>query len=111
MSEPASPAFDEPPDEKSPNAKGFRSPVPYRRLKPEYTTEASLYDVKATVDLMVYLDAAGNIVRTDVERWAGFGLDASVERNVRTMNWRPAERDGKPMAMKFLVRYNFKKAE
>lgn len=111
ITEAAPPAFDEPPDEKSPTAKGLRSPVPYRRLKPEYTAEASLYDVKATVDLMVYLDAAGNIVRTDIERWAGFGLDASVERNVRTMNWRPAERDGKPMAMKFLVRYNFKKAE
>lgn len=111
ISEQEPPSFDEPPDERSPMAKGFRSPVPYRRLKPEYTTEASLYDVKATVDLMVYLDAAGTIVRTDIERWAGFGLDASVEKNVRSMNWRPAERDGKPMATKFLVRYNFKKAE
>jgi hypothetical protein len=105
------PAFEEPSDEKSPAARGFRAPVPYRRLKPEYTPEAALYDVKATVDLTIYLDAAGKIVRTDLERWAGFGLDESVEKNVRSMNWRPAERDGKPMAMKFLVRYNFKKPE
>lgn len=105
------PAFEEPPDERSTNAKGFRPPVPYRRIKPEYTSQAALYDVAATVDLSVYLDSSGKIVRTEVDRWAGFGLDEAVENNVRSMNWRPAERDGKPLATKFLVRYNFKKIE
>lgn len=103
------PQFEEPPDELSPVAKTFRSPVPYRRLRPEYTAQAALYEVAATIDLMVYLDATGKIVRTDFERWGGFGLDTAVESNVRSMNWRPAERDGKPLATKFLVRYNFKK--
>jgi hypothetical protein len=27
------------------------------------------------------------------------------------MNWRPAERNGKTLPMRFLLRYNFKKAE
>jgi hypothetical protein len=103
------PQFEEPPDERLPAAKTFRSPVPYRRLRPEYTAQAGLYEVAATIDLMVYLDAAGKIVRTDFERWGGFGLDEAVENNVRSMNWRPAERDGKALATKFLVRYNFKK--
>ena len=60
---------------------------------------------------MVDLDANGNILRTDVVRWAGFGLDESVEKTVRSMNWRPAERNGKTLPMRFLVRYNFKKIE
>ena len=105
------PSMEEPPDESSPLARATRAPIPYRRIKPEYTTQASLFNVAATVDLFVYLDEKGVIVRTESVRWAGFGLDESVERNVRSMNWRPAERNGKPMAMKFLVRYNFKKIE
>ncbi len=88
-----------------------RAPVPYQRIRPEYTAQASLYDVAATIDLEVFLDEKGIILRTEVIRWAGFGLDESVDKNVRSMNWRPAERGGKPIAMKFLVRYNFKKFE
>ncbi len=111
LGEPEPPRFDEPPADDSPAAKGFRPPVPYRRIKPAYTATAGLYDVTATVDLSIYLNEKGEIVRTAVERWAGYGLDESVENNVRSMNWRPAERAGKPVAMKFLVRYNFKKGE
>ncbi len=107
----AMPSMEEVPEEGSMPAKDFRAPVPYRRIKPEYTPEAALYDIKATVDLMVYLDETGKIVQTDVVRWAGFGLDASVEKNVRSMNWRPASRNGKSLAMKFLLRYNFRKVE
>ncbi len=109
MSEPVPLRLEEVPEEKSPAAKNFRSPVPYRRIKPEYTAEASLYDVKATVDIVVDLDADGAILRTEIVRWAGFGLDESVEKAVRTMNWRPAMRKGKFLPMRFLVRYNFTK--
>jgi TonB family protein len=103
--------MEEPPDAGSPAAKGFRPPVPYRRIKPEYTTEAALYDVTATVEILVDLDATGSILRTRIVRWAGYGLDESVERAVRKMNWRPAERNGRTLPMRFLLRYNFKKAD
>ena len=107
----ADPPMEEPPDEGSLGAKGFRSPVPYRRIKPEYTTAAALYDVTATVEILVDLDASGTVLRTLIVRWAGYGLDESVERTVRKMNWRPAERNGKTLPMRFLLRYNFKKAD
>lgn len=87
----------------------FRAPIPYRRLKPEYTETAAFYDVAATVEIVVDLDAKGEIIRTEIVRWAGYGLDESVERTVRSMNWRPAERNGKSLPMRFLLRYNFKK--
>ncbi|MBK7932328.1 MAG: hypothetical protein IPK01_02275 [Acidobacteria bacterium] len=48
---------------------------------------------------------------TEIVRWAGFGLDESVQKAVRTMNWRPAERDKRTLPMRVLLRYNFKKAE
>jgi len=109
LADPDPPKMEEVPDENSPAAEDFRAPVPYRRIKPEYTTQAALFDIKATVDLLVYLDEKGTILKTETTRWAGFGLDESVEKNVRSMNCRPAMRGGKPLAMKFLVRYNFKK--
>lgn len=103
--------FIEVPDEDSPLAKGLRTPVPYRRLRPEYTALASIYSVKATIDIEVDIDADGSIARTSIERWAGFGLEESVEKAVRSMNWRPAERDGTPLPMRVLLRYNFTKIE
>ncbi len=95
----------------TPGAKGFVAPIPFRRIKPEYTMTAYLYNVTATVEILVDLDVAGNITRTEIVRWAGYGLDESVEKAVRSMNWRPAERKKKPLPMRVLLRYNFKKTE
>jgi hypothetical protein len=103
--------MEEVPDSDSPLAKSFRPPIPYRRIKPEYTVLAAMYDVVATVELRVDLDSDGTILGTEVVRWAGFGLDESVEKTVRSMNWRPAERNGKTLPMRFLLRYNFRKPE
>lgn len=111
IDEPPLIAMEEPPDAASPLAKGFRAPIPFRRIKPEYTEIAALFDVAATVEITVDLDAAGTILRTEITRSAGYGLDEAVEKAVRTMNWLSASRDGKPLAMRFLLRYNFKKAD
>jgi hypothetical protein len=99
------------PDPDSPESKTFRPPVPYRRIKPEYSRTAYLYDVTATVEATVDLDEKGRITNLAVTRWAGYELDESVEKAIRSMNWRPAERNGKPLPVRFLLRYNFKKIE
>jgi TonB family protein len=106
----AAPNF-ELPEPGSPEAKNFRAPIPYRRLSPEYTRLAYLYDVTATVEATVDLDELGQITNMAITRWAGFELDESVAKAVRSMNWRPAERNGKPLPVRFLLRYNFKKIE
>ncbi len=103
--------IEELPAENSPASKNFRAPIPYRRIKPEYTQTAYLYGVTATVEIVVDLDASGGITRTEIFRWAGYGLDESVEKAVRAMNWRPAERNGKPLPIRVLLRYNFKKTD
>ena len=105
------PALEQVPDASSPAAKDFRAPVPYRRLKPEYTRLAYLYDVTATVEAIVDLDEKGRITRAEIGRWAGYGLDESVLAAIRAMNWRQAERAGKPLPIRFLLRYNFKKID
>ena len=103
--------IEEVPAEKSPAADGLKPPIPYRRLKPEYTSTAALYDIKATVDLEADIDVDGKILATRIVRWAGFGLDESVDTAVRSMNWRPAMRNGKPLPMRILLRYNFTKLD
>jgi TonB family protein len=105
------PAFEEVPEAGSTDAKNFRPPMPYKRIKPEYTRKAYLYDVRATVDVMVDIDQNGAIAAVEIERWAGFGLDESVIETVRKMNWRPATRNGKTLPMRVLLRYNFTKIE
>lgn len=95
----------------TPSAAGVRSPMPYRRIRPEYTAEASRFRLQATVDAEVDIDAEGRVARIEFTRWAGYGLEGSVEKAIRTMNWRPGERNGKPLPARVLLRYNFTKVE
>ncbi|MGI8469365.1 MAG: energy transducer TonB [Pyrinomonadaceae bacterium] len=99
------------PDENSDEAKNFRPPLPYRRIKPEYTALANLYNIAATVDALVDLDEKGIVKRIEIIRWAGYGLDESVAETIRKMQWRAAEKDGKTLPVRVLLRYNFKKIE
>jgi len=103
--------LEEIPDDNSPDAKNFRTPLPYKRISPPYTAIDNLYSIAATVDIEVDFDENGKILRTNVVRWAGFGLDEAVTETVRKMNWRPATRNGKPLPIRVLLRYNFKKLD
>jgi hypothetical protein len=94
-----------------PDSKTMRPAMPYKRIKPEYTDTAYLFDIKATVDAEVSIDENGVVRRIDFTRWAGFGLEESVVDAVNRMNWRAGERDGKPLPMRILLRYNFTKVE
>ena len=87
----------------------LREPAPYRRLRPSYTEAAARAEAEATVDAVVDLDEAGEVVSVEIERWAGFGLDESVAATVRQMHFRPAARDGRPVPSRVLLRYNFRR--
>jgi hypothetical protein len=94
-----------------PDSKTMRPAMPYKRIKPEYTDTAYLFDIKATVEAYVSIDETGKVRKIDIVRWAGFGLDDSVIATINKMNWRPGERNGKPLPMRILLRYNFTKIE
>lgn len=111
LSEKPSGAIEEMPAPESPDAKIFRSPMPYKRIKPEYTNTAYLYNIAATVDVNLDVDEKGNILRLETVRWAGYGLDESVADAVRKMNWRAGERNGRSLSVRVLLRYNFKKID
>ena len=93
----------------SPEAAHLRAPRPFRRLQPKYPDTAAHMEVVATVDVLAEIDARGEVAQVEVVRWAGYGLDESVLATVRQLHFFPAQRDGVPVAMRVLLRYNFRK--
>lgn len=105
----SAPVIAEVPEESSPAAQGLRLPQPYRRLRPAYPDTAAQAEAEATVDVLVDIDVEGEVSRVEVVRWAGFGLDEATVNTVRQMHFRPAMRDGVPLSLRVLLRYNFQR--
>lgn len=98
-----------PDDEKAAEVQGLRAPRPYRRLRPEYPQTAARADAEATVDVVVDVGADGEVSNVQIVRWAGFGLDESTVATVRQLHFFPALKNGTPVAMRVMLRYNFRK--
>lgn len=96
-------------DEGAEALKDLREPAPYRRLRPAYTDAAFKAEAEATVDASVEIDSGGEVREVSIVRWAGFGLDEEVASTVRRMHFRPAEREGETVAVRVLLRYNFRR--
>lgn len=96
-------------DEGASAHKDVRDPAPYRRLRPAYTETAERAGAEATVDAAADIEVDGAVARVEIVRWAGFGLDESVLDTVRRLHFRPATRDGTPVRVRVLMRYNFRK--
>lgn len=98
-----------PDDDKTAQAEGLRLPRPFRRLSPPYPETAASAEVEAVVDVLVDLDINGEVRNVEVARWAGFGLDESTIETVRQLHFFPAQRNGIPIPLRVLLRYNFRK--
>jgi TonB family protein len=96
-------------DDDSATGQEVRAPRPYRRLRPPYPETAARAEVEAVVDVLVDIDARGEVGRIEIVRWAGYGLDQSVVDTIRQMHFFPAMRDGLAIPMRVLLRYNFRK--
>lgn len=100
---------DAPDDEAAAAREGLRLPQPYRRLRPNYPETAARAEAEATVDVQLEIDTRGEVSRVEVVRWAGFGLDEAAINTVRQLHFSPARRDGLPIPMRVLLRYNFRR--
>lgn len=96
--------------DESANATGdLREPAPYRRIRPAYTDAAYKAEAEGTVDASVEIGASGEVREVKIVRWAGFGLDEEVAATVRRMHFRPALSEGEPVAVRVMLRYNFRR--
>ena len=98
-----------PEDEKAAEIQGIRLPRPYRRLRPAYPDTAARADAEATVDVVVDVGTDGEVDDVQVVRWAGFGLDETTVATVRQLHFFPAMKNGSPIPMRVMLRYNFRK--
>jgi TonB family protein len=98
-----------PDDDKTAAAEGLRLPRPYRRLIPAYPESAARAEAEGTVDVLVDIDESGEVMRVEVARWAGFGLDQTTVETVRQLHFFPAKRNGLAIPIRVLLRYNFRK--
>jgi len=89
--------------------KDTRPPRPFRRFKPPYPEAAARAEVEAIIDVLVDVDARGEISHLEIARWAGYGLDQSVIDTVKQIHFFPAMRAGVAIPMRVLLRYNFRK--
>lgn len=90
---------------------GTEQPFFYQRIKPDYTEQADLANIAATVELEAVFRDDGTVGEVEVVRWAGFGLDESAMATVKKLRFKSAERDGKKLTLKGLVRYNFRRPQ
>lgn len=98
-----------PDDDEAAAAQGMRLPRPFRRLQPAYPDSAAAAEAEAVVDVLVDLDANGEVSRVEIARWAGFGLDEVTLDTVRKLHFFPAMRNGTAIPLRVLLRYNFRK--
>ncbi len=98
-----------PDDEKAAESQGIRLPRPYRRLRPAYPDTAARAEAEATVDVVVDVGTTGDVSDVQVVRWAGFGLDETTVATVRQLHFFPAMKNGSPIPMRVMLRYNFRK--
>ena len=98
-----------PEDERIAEVQGIRAPRPYRRLRPNYPDTAARAEAEAIVDVVVDVGADGEVGEVQVVRWAGFGLDESTVATVRQLHFFPAMKNGTPIPMRVMLRYNFRK--
>ena len=98
-----------PEDEKIAEVQGIRMPRPYRRLRPNYPDTAARAEAEATVDVVVDVGTDGEVGDVHVVRWAGFGLDETTVATVRQLHFFPAMKNGSPIPMRVMLRYNFRK--
>jgi len=101
--------IEEIPAQGSARSTGFTSPEFLNRVKPEYPPQAALADITATVEAMVIFRSDGQVGNIEITRWAGFGLEESSEHAIRQLKFKPAMRDGRPINVRALIQYNFRK--
>jgi TonB family protein len=90
------------------NAPLYVSPIPIYKPEPDYTPEAFRAKVQGFLELRITIDNSGNV--TDVRELStplGKGLDERAIKTVRTWRFKPATRNGKPVAVRTKVEISF----
>ncbi len=86
---------------------GVSLPVPIYTPEAEFSDEARRAKYQGAVDVNVIVDANGNVQNPHVVRDPGMGLAQKALDAVKTYRFKPAMKDGKPVAVRLTVEVGF----
>jgi len=78
---------------------GVSAPVLLYKVEPDYSEEARKARHQGTVVLNAVIDATGHVANPQVVRSLGLGLDEKALEAVTKWRFKPASKDGKPVAV------------
>lgn len=87
---------------------GVSQPVPIFKVEPEYSEEARKAKFQGTVVLQIVVDERGLPTNFKVIRPLGLGLDEKACEAVQKWKFKPALKDGRPVAVLATVEVNFR---
>jgi TonB family protein len=74
---------------------------------PNYTPEARKKKIEGAVSLAIIVDTKGDVADAKVVKGLGHGLDENAVIAVKEWKYKPAEKDGEPIAVKMEVTVGF----
>jgi TonB family protein len=87
---------------------GVTPPQLIDKHEPPYTKEARAKKIEGAVILKVVVAADGTVSDVTVRKGLDDGLDANAVSAVKTWKFKPAEKDGQPVAVRATVEVNFR---
>jgi TonB family protein len=87
---------------------GVQPPVLASRVEPKYAPVAKMAKLQGSVLTMVVIGADGSIRNVEVQRGVGLGLDEQAAEAMLQWKFKPAVKDGQPVAVKANVEINFR---
>jgi protein TonB len=86
---------------------GVKAPKLIYQVDPEFSEEARKAKFSGNVEVYLIVDAQGNPTHVTVARGVGMGLDQKAVDAVKQYRFKPAMKDGKPVAVDMYVDVNF----
>jgi TonB family protein len=74
---------------------------------PDYTAEAKKKKIEGSVTVAIVVDKKGDVVDAKVVNGLGHGLDENAILAVKEWKYKPAEKNGVPVAVKMNVQVDF----
>jgi TonB family protein len=91
-----------------PGRGGVSQPIPIFTPEAEFSDEARRQKYEGVCMISVIIDAQGNPQSPRVVRRLGMGLDEKALAAVMKYRFKPARKDGRPVAVRISVMVNFR---
>ena len=92
----------------TPGIGGVTQPVPIFTPDAEFSDEARRQKYEGVCEISVIIDAQGNPQNPRIVRRLGMGLDEKALEAVMKYRFKPAKKDGRPVAVRIAVLVNFR---